>query len=65
MTEEQGSSMEQARAQRERAEREYAEAISRRPETIAEAAKAVKLRNENGFGQAMVQAMQAIQRTAS
>lgn len=49
MTKDQGSGMDEARAHRERAERDFAEAVSQRPETIAEAVKAVKLRNENHF----------------
>jgi len=55
--------MEQARAARQRAEREYEEAIAQRPDTIATAAKAVKLRNENHFMQSIMQAMQAIRST--
>lgn len=65
MTRDQGSGMDEARAHRQRAEREYAEAVSQRPETIAEAVKAVKLRNENHFAESFAQAMRAIRSEAS
>lgn len=56
--------IEQARAQRERAEQEYTDAVAQRPETIAVVAKAVQLRNQNKYAESLMLAMRALRRSA-
>lgn len=63
--EQEPTGIEQARAARKRAEDEYEKSVAGRPETIAEVARAITLRNQNQFAETLILAMQSIRRPAS